>query len=85
MADSSTTVRVISILFAGGCWAQRQLHAGIRYVPVTSKLRISLASVEGRYSTLGNFTRWLIPPQPLEVFQFCLWEVVGLDVSLTPV
>ena len=47
MADSSTTARGIAILFAGGCWAQRQLHAGIRYVPVASKLRISLASMEG--------------------------------------
>ena len=47
MADSSTTIRGIPILFAGGCWARRQLHAGIRYIPVASKLRISLASVEG--------------------------------------
>ena len=47
MADYSTTVRGILIWIAGGCWARRQLHAGIRYVPVASKLRISLASVEG--------------------------------------
>ena len=47
MADSSTTVIGIPILIAGGCWAQCQLHAGIRYVSVASKLRISLASVEG--------------------------------------
>ena len=144
MADYSTTVRGIPILFAGGCWARRQLHAGIRYVPVTSKLMKLLSSIEVvlgspgeilldsrflhnhcRYSNsdcgrlLGstsasrrykvrlcriktqdlaglsggetyevpwrNFTRWLIPPQPLEVFQFCLREVVGLDVSYTPV
>ena len=46
MADSSTTVLAIPILIAGGCWAQRQLYAGIRYVSVASKLRISLASVK---------------------------------------
>ena len=33
MADSSTTTGCIPIQFAGGCWAPRQLHAGIRYVP----------------------------------------------------
>ena len=33
MADSSTTVEGIPILFYGGCWAQRQLHAGIRLIP----------------------------------------------------
>ena len=47
MADCSTAVRGIPIRFAGGCWARRQLSASIRYVPVASKLRISLASVEG--------------------------------------
>ena len=47
MADSSTTISGIAIRIAGGCWARRQLHAGIRYVPVASKLRISLASMEG--------------------------------------
>ena len=47
MADSSTTIAGIPIRIAGGCWARRQLHAGIRYVPVASKLRISLASMEG--------------------------------------
>ena len=55
MADSSTTARRISILIAGGCWARCQLQAGIRYVPVASKLRISLASVEGRQGTLAEF------------------------------
>ena len=55
MADSSTTVTGIPILIAGGCWARRQLHAGMRYVPVASKLRISLASVEGRHSSLAEF------------------------------
>ena len=38
MADYSTTVRDIPIRFAGGYWAQRQLHAGIRYVPMRSIL-----------------------------------------------
>ena len=49
IADSSTTIAGIPIRIAGGCWAQRQLHAGIRYVSVASKLRISLASMEGRH------------------------------------
>jgi len=47
MADCSTTTRRIQILFAGRCWARRQLHAGIRYVPVALKLRKSLSCVEG--------------------------------------
>ena len=47
MADYSTTVIGIPIRFSGGYWTRRQLHAGIRYVSVASKLRISLASVEG--------------------------------------
>ena len=55
MADFSITVPSIPILMAGGCWAQRQLHAGISYVSVASKLRISLASVEGKNSTLTEF------------------------------
>jgi len=46
-ADYSTTAGWILILFGGGCWARRQLHAGIRYVSVASKLRKSLSSVEG--------------------------------------
>ena len=47
MADYSTTAGRILILFAGGCWARRQLSNGIRYVSVTSRLRKSLSSVEG--------------------------------------
>ena len=38
IADSSTTVRGIPIRIAGGYWARRQLHAGIRYVPIGSIL-----------------------------------------------
>ena len=49
MADSSPTVIGIPNLIAGGSWARRQFHAGIRYVPVASKLRISLASVVGKH------------------------------------
>ena len=45
MGDSSPTVIGIAILIAGGCWVRCQLHAGIRYVPVASIHRISLASV----------------------------------------
>ena len=69
MVDSSTTFRGISTQIAGGCWAHRQLHAGIRYIPVPSKLRISLVSVEGSHSSLAEFysmvdsstTVWGIP------------------------
>ena len=43
------------ILFVRYSQSRRQHHAGIRYIPVTSKLRISLASVEGRHSTLLEF------------------------------
>jgi len=46
MADSSTTTAPILNLIAGDCWARRQLRNGIRYVPVTSKPRKSLSSVE---------------------------------------
>jgi len=46
MADYSTTTPRIPIQFAGGCWARRQLHGGIRYVPLASKPRISLSSVD---------------------------------------
>ena len=46
MADYSTTVAGIPILIAGGCCARRQLHAGIRYVPVASELMKSLSSIE---------------------------------------
>ena len=44
-ADYSTTAGRILMLFAGGCWAQRQLSNAVRYVPVASKLRKSLSSV----------------------------------------
>ena len=56
MSDYSTTIRGIPIRIAGGCWARRQLHAGIRYVPVASELRISLPTLEGRHKcTLAEF------------------------------
>ena len=85
MADSSTTACRILIPFHGGCWARRQLHAGIRYVSVAPKLMKLLSSVEGVRVALVNSTPWLIPPQPLGEFQFCLLEVVGLDVSYATV
>ena len=47
MADYARTTGWIPILFPRGYWGQRQLHAGIRDVPVASKPRISLSSVEG--------------------------------------
>jgi len=46
-ADISTTTRRILYLFAGGCWARRQLPNGIWYISVASELRNSLSSVEG--------------------------------------
>ena len=49
MADSSPTIIGILFLIAAGFWARCQLHAGIRYIPVASKLRISLASVVGEH------------------------------------
>ena len=56
IADFSTTSPGIPIRIAGGWWAQRQLHPGIRYVPVASKPRLSLASLEGGlFSTLAEF------------------------------
>ena len=55
MADSTTTVRGIPTRFAGGYWARRQLQAGIKYVPVASKLRISLASLEGVHLAMAEF------------------------------
>jgi len=47
MAYYSTTARRIQILFAGCYWSRRQLCNGIKDVPVASKLRISLTSLEG--------------------------------------
>jgi len=47
MADYSKTAQRIQILFAGGYRARPQLRNGIKDVPVASKLRISLTSLEG--------------------------------------
>ena len=47
MANYSSTVIGIPILFVGGCWTRCQLYAGIRYVPRPLKLRKSLYSMEG--------------------------------------
>jgi len=45
MADSSTTTAPILNLIAGGCWARRQLHSGIKNVSVASELRKSLTLI----------------------------------------
>jgi len=45
IADYSTTTSQIPDRFTGGCWARRQLRNGIKYAPVASKPRISLAFV----------------------------------------
>ena len=34
------------VLFAGGCWARRQLSNGIRYICIASEHRMSLSSME---------------------------------------
>ena len=47
MADYSTTVGQILMLFTGGFWASCWLPNGIWYVSVASKLMNSLSSVEG--------------------------------------
>jgi len=55
MADYPTTACRIPILFAGRCWARRQLRNGIRYVPTRSIFMDSLSSVEGGlYSNPGG-------------------------------
>ena len=46
IADYSLTVIGIPILYAEGCWARRQLYAGIRYIPTPSIVRKSPYSVE---------------------------------------
>jgi len=52
IADYCTTTERIQGSFAGGCWARRQLPNGINYVPVASKPRISLSSMEGVLGTM---------------------------------
>ena len=47
MADPSTTTAPILDLIAGGYWARHQLHSGIKYICVASKLRISLTLMRG--------------------------------------
>ena len=55
MADSSTTVRGIPIRFAGGYWARRQLHGGIRYV-TTWTIFIELQAGDLQNSMADPFT-----------------------------
>ena len=77
-AGCSTTAGLILILFAGGCWAQRQLSDSIRYVSLTSKLRNSLSAVECvfgiklaiLYSTANYSTT---PPRILMLFAGGCW------------
>ena len=62
MADSSTTVAGIPIRIAGDRWARRQLYAGIKYVPVTSKLSIfrcllwreDICSTQAEFYSIGD-------------------------------
>jgi len=68
MADSSTTALPILDLLLGHCWARRQLHAGIRYVPVALILmEIAYLSDSGLLSLLilnsmadSSITAWPI-------------------------
>ena len=55
MEDYSTTTARILILFSGGCWARRQLHAGMKYVSVAPKLMKLLSFVEGVRVALAEF------------------------------
>ena len=50
MDNMSTTIRDISILVPEGGCSQRQLHSGIKYIPVASILSISLAFMKRRHS-----------------------------------
>ena len=61
MADYSTTVIAIPILFVGGCWAGRQLHAGIRYVPTPSVLMELQAGDLKNSMANSSTTIWGIP------------------------
>ena len=83
MADSSTTVPGIPILIAGGCWAQSQLHNGIRYVSIALKLMKLISSVE--VVPWRNSTLFRIAEQPVLGFEIGFLEVVGLGGSYTTV
>ena len=83
MADSSTTFTGIPIRI---CWRLLGSTSPSRRYRVRS-CRIKTQDFAGlceeeTYVVPGwNFTRWLIPLQPLVVFQLGLREVVGLDAS----
>ena len=65
MADYSTTAGCIPILRSGGCWARRQLHAGIRYVSTQSILMElqagDLQNLMADYSTTAGRIPILFP------------------------
>ena len=53
MADSATTAQLILDLLLGPRWARRQLHAGIRYVPVALiPMEIAHPPASGHWSLL---------------------------------
>ena len=91
MADSSTTAQLILDLLLGRRWARRQLHGGIKNVPVASILMKSLSTPWG--GVLGRLSgdagdpraRWQIPPQLLNRSWNCHLDIAGLDASFTPV
>ena len=49
------------------------------------KVYLYAINTDGVIGLAISRTRWPITPQPLAGFQFCFLEVVGLDVSYTPV
>ena len=78
MADYSTTVRGIPILLFGR--KSGSASATHRY-----KVRLYAMNTHRTTGLAISDPRWLIPPQPLELFQFGLRETIGLDVSYTAV
>ena len=77
-ADYSTTVRGIPIRFFGRVLGSTSATRGY-------KVRLYAMNTHGATGLAISNTRWQIPPQPLQVFQFSLREVIGLDGSYTPV
>ena len=78
MADYSATVRPIPI------WSFGRV-LGSTSATRWYKVRRYAVNTHGATGLAISNTRWQIPPQPLEVFQLGLREVVRLDASYTPV
>jgi len=88
MAHSSITGCPILDLKAPSFWARCRPHAGIRYVCIASISMKSITTVEGvfRIRYCGDpMVRCQIPPQPLDRFHLCGYDIIGLGTSYTPV